>query len=141
MKRETNCGKCGKLKRGVYYKKSWPKHKYYFCVSCSAERRSKTYLTKPQIFAERKRRYDLSTFGITEKDYEVMYKKQNGVCSICKGPSLNGKRLRIDHDHKTGRIRGLLCNGCNLGLGNFKDSLDNLRNAFEYLEGLIKTVN
>jgi hypothetical protein len=64
-----------------------------------------------------------------------MLKEQGGVCKICgtdKPWSRSGK-FTIDHDHATGRVRGLLCHNCNLGLGKFKDSIEFLRKAMEYL--------
>lgn len=73
-------------------------------------------------------------FGITETDYEALEEKQGGLCLICKESCSRGFRLSIDHDHKTGRIRGLLCNACNIGLGSFRDNPDLLRRAAEYLE-------
>jgi len=64
---------------------------------------------------------------------------QNNLCLICKKPE-SGKNnagdvkpLSVDHCHATGRVRGLLCNQCNAGLGNFKDNLESLRSAVEYL--------
>lgn len=68
--------------------------------------------------------------GITYTDYEAMYATQNGNCLICGEWQ---PLLHIDHDHKTGVIRGLLCRGCNYGLGNFRDSCSNLQKAIDYL--------
>ncbi|MCP4598529.1 endonuclease VII domain-containing protein [Neptuniibacter sp.] len=74
-------------------------------------------------------------FGITEQKYNAMFKKHKGRCYICgKHQSKMKKRLHVDHDHKTGKVRGLLCVICNLGLGCFKDNPARLRSAAEYLE-------
>lgn len=69
-------------------------------------------------------------YNISQNDYLIMVTKQNGLCKIC------GKKcsLVIDHDHETGQIRGLLCDRCNLGLGNFKDNPLLLINAIEYIK-------
>ncbi len=74
-------------------------------------------------------------FGLAGKEYQLILDIQGRVCAIC-GASVsdNGKRLAIDHDHKTGRIRGLLCNGCNVGLGMFRDNPKILRKAIRYLK-------
>lgn len=56
---------------------------------------------------------------ITQERYEEMLKAQNGVCAICQQPQAR-QSLAIDHNHKTGAIRGLLCNACNLRLGAFE---------------------
>lgn len=60
--------------------------------------------------------------------------KQGGVCAICHRPPTDRKRrLHVDHDHKTGRIRGLLCLHCNVMLGKARDSVPILENAIRYL--------
>jgi hypothetical protein len=71
-------------------------------------------------------------YGITVEDYETMLKIQNNKCAICEGPPLK-QMFCIDHCHKTGKIRGLLCHKCNSGLGLFNDSSSTLRSAFQYL--------
>jgi len=59
---------------------------------------------------------------------------QGGVCAICGGINDNDDALSVDHDHETGRIRGLLCSKCNKGLGSFNDDPELLRKAIAYLE-------
>jgi hypothetical protein len=76
--------------------------------------------------------------------FYAMLDEQNGRCRICgqsiEGTDEKGKLLaHIDHDHDTGRVRGLLCQGCNTGLGMFKDSIRNLASAIVYLEEFGKT--
>jgi len=58
-------------------------------------------------------------YGITIADYDSMYSKQKGVCAICAKPPKT-KRLNVDHDHITNRVRGLLCPKCNASLGFFE---------------------
>ena len=61
-------------------------------------------------------KYTLKTkFGITEEDYARMFKEQNGKCAICLNEPKQ-RRLAVDHDHKTGKVRGLLCASCNVNL-------------------------
>jgi len=55
--------------------------------------------------------------GITISDYKLLLEKQNGSCAICDLECSTGRRLAIDHDHKTGKVRGLLCYSCNIKLG------------------------
>jgi DNA anti-recombination protein RmuC len=73
-------------------------------------------------------------FGITLKQYRQMFKDQDGCCAIC-GISHNKLKvkLHVDHDHTTGKIRGLLCSICNISLGGFRDSPEILQKAIEYL--------
>ena len=70
-------------------------------------------------------------YGITLKFYNKLLKKQKGKCLICEKTSK--RTLHIDHDHKTGKIRGLLCFRCNYGLGYFKDNLKIFKNIVKYL--------
>jgi len=71
-------------------------------------------------------------FGIILDDYNQLLYKQESRCAICLIKQDN-RRFSVDHDHKTGKIRGLLCNKCNLGLGNFRDSKTILEQAIKYL--------
>lgn len=85
-----------------------------------------------------KERYLLRRFEISMDDYNRMLEAQGGVCAICKHPEThkrNGKlkAMAVDHSHKTGAIRGLLCCDCNTGIGKLKDSVNVLSNAIDYL--------
>lgn len=73
-------------------------------------------------------------YGISIERYNEMLKQQNGLCAICHNPPDKHEKLVVDHNHTTGHIRGLLCKHCNWGLGNFKDSSENLTNAAKYLK-------
>lgn len=78
----------------------------------------------------------IKSYGITPDQFEVMLKEQGGTCAICHTdkPTLNGKgSFRIDHCHTTGKVRGLLCNKCNAGLGMFSDKIEMLNRAIAYL--------
>lgn len=75
-----------------------------------------------------------ATYGITVEEYNSLLEEQNGVCAICEDTYKHA--LCVDHDHKTGEIRGLLCKPCNLAIGNMKDDPDRLRNAARYLEAM-----
>ena len=77
----------------------------------------------------------MKAYGITNSDYEVLLQKQNGVCAICGNKNKAGKRLVVDHDHKSGVVRGLLCNTCNIGIGNLRDDPSILQKALAYLRG------
>lgn len=70
------------------------------------------------------------------ENYNSLFQKQSGCCAICGGHQNSfNKALAIDHDHKTGSVRGLLCGNCNRGLGMFRDRPFRLRLAALYLEG------
>lgn len=68
---------------------------------------------------------------LTHGDYLLMYAAQGGCCAIC---GTRHNRLRVDHDHVTQKIRGLLCNRCNVGLGMMSDSPTTCRLAADYLD-------
>lgn len=65
--------------------------------------------------------------------YEALVRMQGNKCAICEKPPTQGKRLNIDHDHSTGKIRALLCMECNMGLGRFHDDINVLGKAIVYL--------
>ena len=86
------------------------------------------------------RKYYPAKFGLGPDDYETMLAAQNYACAICgknhveKPEKKWGRaRLAVDHEHGTGRVRGLLCTTCNAGLGFFRDSPKLLTKAVEYL--------
>lgn len=78
-------------------------------------------------------------FNISIEDYNKMLTDQNGTCAICSLPETKkhhkGKvaDLAVDHCHKSGKVRGLLCWTCNASLGKFKDSTELLQKAIDYL--------
>ncbi|SRR6266446_7107114 len=75
-------------------------------------------------------------YGITLNEYSALLEGQAGKCAICGTnifDKLKKRRLAVDHDHKTGRVRGLLCYMCNIGLGSFLDEVPRLQAAIEYL--------
>ena len=92
-------------------------------------------------YPERYKGYDLKKhYGITLDQYTTLLKEQNGVCAICKQPEFardhrTGKlrSLAVDHNHTTGRIRGLLCTNCNKAVGHLKDDSELARKCEEYL--------
>ena len=77
-----------------------------------------------------------SRYGMSLEDYDVMVTRQKGLCAICHRPprgKTNGNKLYVDHCHKSGQVRGLLCPGCNTALGQFYHDIDVLRQAIAYL--------
>lgn len=74
-------------------------------------------------------------FGITVEDYERMLAEQDGRCAICRSSEPGGRctTFPVDHNHDTGEVRSLLCGPCNTGLGQFKDDVERLKAAMQYL--------
>lgn len=73
-------------------------------------------------------------FNITIEDYNDMLKTQNNVCAICLNKCNTGNNLAVDHDHVSGKVRGLLCKNCNTAIGLLKENSDTLKQAINYLE-------
>ena len=102
----------------------------------NAEDRAR-YASDPSI---RHQQHLRKMHGITLGDYRAMAAAQGGVCAICRQPETmltprgDVQALAVDHDHRTGRIRGLLCRTCNQALGGFRDDPAILRAAADYLE-------
>jgi DNA-binding transcriptional MerR regulator len=81
-----------------------------------------------------KNSYLKTNYGITLEDYNFLLEKQNEKCKICNNECPTGKSLAVDHNHETGKVRGLLCKNCNIGLGMFFDNIDFLESAVLYLK-------
>jgi hypothetical protein len=136
MSETKTCTRCKKTKPLEEYQIKL-KGRTSQCKVCLSKSLKRKRLTPEGHLAFFKSRI-LSKFGVTWNQYQEMFKKQNGCCAICGiHQSKLTKRLHVDHDHKTDRIRGLLCRHCNLFLGNIKDSKEFLSNALKYLDETI----
>ena len=87
----------------------------------------------------------LNKYGITLEQYEELFKKQGGVCALCKKPETvrrnkktdGGERLAVDHCHDTGLVRGLLCFKCNTAIGALGDTQEAALKAMKYLSSWV----
>lgn len=105
-----------------------------FQPRCTTCKQTKERANRDPIYS---RRANLKRFyNMTLEDYEVMFKNQGGVCAICGEVETSPRvsNLTVDHCHDTNKVRGLLCNNCNRGIGLLKDSAETLRKATQYLE-------
>lgn len=113
--------------KAVYYQKNRER-----LLAKSAEQRKKRD-KKEFYFVNIKRK-----FGLAEEQFLLMLERQGGKCAICEDIFVSGegrrKTANVDHCHASGTVRGLLCGGCNTGLGNLKDAPELLRRAADYLE-------
>ncbi len=132
------CNRCKKLQpKDNFYKNKKPKDGLtYGCKDCLRAISRLTRQKRRDRVGEAEwlriqKHNDLNAkYGISIDEYNAMATKQNNRCAIClKEP----KVLYVDHCHKTGVIRGLLCNKCNLGLGRFDDDAELVQRAFKYL--------
>jgi|SRR5579859_4904101 len=120
----AECKKCKSERNKIYKRVNRDKIREY----------SKSYTDKTYRYRHLRRKYNL-----TVEEYEEALANQGGVCAICGKPETARHRygpirLAVDHDHITGEFRGLLCSGCNTGLGKFQDNHELLQKAVEYLK-------
>ena len=122
------------MARQKLYKTS---HDRYLAHKESENARSRAYhcANREKLLpAMSERRYKL-TYGITRADKDAMLAAQGGVCAICGTNDPKGRwPWQVDHNHETGKVRGILCHHCNLTLGNAKENVRRLRLAALYLE-------
>lgn len=85
-----------------------------------------------QLIRKRRIHYFKTKYQLDYNELEEMLKKQDKKCDICL-KKINLKTCKVDHCHKKGHVRGLLCNSCNLSLGGFKDNVEVLKRAIRYL--------
>lgn len=118
---------------------TWNKNKTH-CAKGHEYTAETTYITsegyrkcrKCHVIGQRNRMYDIS-----HEQYTSLWSEQNGSCAICHNEFAEDSEACIDHSHDTGEVRGLLCNNCNNGLGRFKDNIQYLQSAINYLSGNI----
>lgn len=114
-----SCKDCGSVTRKVT--RPGPR-----CATCHRAR-------KAALKAAAHARWVEKTYGITGEQYETLYRAQGGVCYLCKRATGKSKRLAVDHDHKTGYVRGLLCGPCNSVLAQARDDVLYFHRAIAYL--------
>lgn len=91
-------------------------------------------LANPEKVRAYSRKHGLKkAYGLTPEQVDDMLAAQGHACAACRDPLAAFPRPHVDHDHTTGKVRGVLCAHCNRGLGSFKDSPERLEKAAEYL--------
>jgi hypothetical protein len=115
---EKQCARCREVKPLASFDKQRRQAGGYncYCKSCRSEMARAAYFQKQ--------------YGITVQELEHMVAEQGGLCAICR----TGPAEHLDHDHRTGQVRRVLCFPCNGGLGQFRDDPELLRRAIDYLE-------
>lgn len=104
------------------------------CKDCVKASRAEYIKANPDKRYLADRKQHLKRYGLTIEDYNVLFAKQGGCCAGCKYHQTEFNRnFAVDHDHLTGKVRGLLCVGCNLILGYAEDRQETLSNLIKYL--------
>ena len=128
------CKICLKEQHKNYYHNNGGKQKKKLYLQSEKGIASRKKYTNSEKGRVKNRKNQLKKkYSMSEDDYNTLLKLQNKKCKICKKDP-EPIKLDVDHDHITGKIRGLLCGTCNRGLGNFKDNIDLMKAAIKYLE-------
>jgi hypothetical protein len=147
------CPKCGESKAVTAFYTRPNGNPQSWCISCTktlrvqrnpeiaayqARRRAQRTASEKELAKEYQLQYH---FGISLQEYNEMLEAQGHCCAICgkaDGTDLHAgartRQLGVDHDHRTGMVRGLLCNDCNRAIGQLKDDATVVRKAAEYME-------
>lgn len=136
------CSKCNVVKTLDKFAKQYSKKSRFnkigtksHCKEC-VDKYRRIYYSQPENKHKRvEAAWKAHGFVFTVQEYNLLLEKQNGVCAICGvKKNRNNTALCVDHDHKTGKIRGLLCHFCNTSLGKFNDDINLLQKAIEYIK-------
>lgn len=131
--RRLICTSCWSSRQSQYTKDN---PNYNILKTEKARARRESWSEERKLAERRKSRghYMKRTYGISLEKYDDLLKSQLGLCAICRTDNPGGKGdFHVDHCHDTKKVRGLLCQSCNIGLGHFKDSIKFLESAIEYL--------
>lgn len=136
------CKSCGDIKRNSEFskRKLSPDGLQNECKQCR-KALCKEWRAKAENTRNRRKHSYKHKYSISMEEYNEMFIGQRGLCMICENPESTKNRktgqtqwLAVDHDHETGKVRGLLCGSCNRALGLFKDETENLKRAIKYLK-------
>lgn len=151
------CRRCGELKSiadDFHRRRKESEGRVAVCKACHSEKLQDYFadpVNRARRFAAQKQYHELSRprtrarslqkYGITPGEYDRMYDEQDGLCAICLSQrsrlgtgASRGDVLCVDHDHESGRVRGLLCQRCNRAIGLLGDDHDVLLSAIDYLQ-------
>ena len=153
-KNSKRCSKCGTIKSldSYYTYKGRGKSNSSICKECQKKTRKEWYAKNKVDALNKQKLYEATPkarlaslkaqvnrhYGISLEDVSIMMDKQRGCCAVCKDSLVypdSWRRYDIDHSHKTGKVRGLLCSNCNKGIGLLADSIEILSCAIDYLKG------
>lgn len=120
------CTVCGETKDITEFASAGKGKKRAQCKPCLARKKREYYKRNPD---KARRRNLLTYYGITVEEFDKMAEAQNNCCAACLKPT---DQLHVDHDHKTGKVRELLCMNCNLALGHVQDNIQRLIQLRDY---------
>jgi len=111
------------------------KKRYYKTEQGKAARKRRRQKYRSTAEGREKHREEMLRYrhGITLEEYNRLFEQQNGLCAICEGVNVDGRGLAVDHNHQTGKVRGLLCFDCNLLLGRLENLPKAINKVKQYL--------
>ena len=130
IKKPPCCPDCGETDIAKFYVDKNGNRTNKVCKGCHKVKCKERWHAREWLDRWSSRYY---LYGVTKQFLLELYEKQDGKCAICGNVSTTERGLHVDHCHKTGVVRGLLCHGCNVTLGNMKDDPEILLKAVEYL--------
>lgn len=126
---DRTCNKCGVTKPATAFHRKGPDRRMGLCAECRSASRPASQ--RPPLTAEQRRANKLREYySITVEQYEQLLAAQNGRCAACGNGPKGERPLAVDHCHASGRVRALLCDGCNIKIGAYKSFA---HQAAEYL--------
>lgn len=134
LHRTKRCSRCKRTLPGEAFasNRSVPGGLQAYCRACSADHyRQRREALRPRRAEINRDAYFRRKYGISAEQLAQMIEEQVGICPIC----LSARARHVDHDHETGKVRGVLCSNCNSALGHIRDDPDVMRRAMAYVEG------
>lgn len=134
---EQTCTKCGETKSldAFYLDKSLKNGRRPDCKTCRCAVSKAWRVANPEHDKAIHRRKGLRKYNLTLERYNELLAAQDNKCAICGfNKQIGDRNLGVDHDHETGRVRGLLCHSCNVGIGHLGDGAEGVARALTYLQ-------
>ena len=133
IRKPPKCPTCGEADIANFYVDKEGRRTNKTCRECHKEACNKRWHARDWLDRWASRNYK---YGVTKEYLIELYQKQDGKCAICAEVPSTQRGLHVDHCHESGKVRGLLCHGCNTALGSFKDNPDLLTKAIEYIRSI-----
>jgi hypothetical protein len=130
IKKPPECPTCGETDIAKFYIDKEGRRTNKYCRECHKTACNKRWHARDWLDRWASRNYK---YGVTKEYLIELYQKQDGKCKICNEVPSTQRGLHVDHCHESGKVRGLLCHGCNVALGSFKDDPNLLNKAIEYI--------
>ncbi len=126
------CPSCGETEVAKFYQDKSGKRTNAYCRDCHKTRCKERWHARSWVDRWSSRAYK---YGVTPQFLLDLYDKQEGKCALCEAEPQTERGLHVDHCHATQRVRGLLCHGCNTGIGALKEDPKIFSKAISYLKG------